>query len=236
VLRESVWRYLGERRPELVVALGGKGAVCSEALSTAGRMSTFTDMELGPRTRLLALVTKSRAIDPERYVPPDLVSFRGGQHQVRPEVATRLEALFDAAAAAGHPDLSVISGFRSYETQKATYEYWVELLGRERADQISARPGHSEHQLGLAVDIAGPSCSGWQCFGDTPEGRWVAAHAHRFGFIIRHPQGGMPVTGYDYEPWHLRYVGPRASWMMTVRDEVYWDRYQPTAVRDGNGF
>lgn len=144
-----------------------------------------------------------------------------------------LDQLVVDATAAGHPGLYVRSAYRSYDEQADVYAYWVALLGQEQADLISARPGHSEHQLGLAVDVAGPSCDGWDCFGDTPEGRWVAANAHRYGFIIRYPEGGTPVTGYAYEPWHLRYVGPRAAWMMHVRDEIYWDTYRARAVADG---
>ncbi|WP_109472560.1 cell wall-binding repeat-containing protein [Ornithinimicrobium cavernae] len=231
VLSEPVWRRFAAHPPEKAVALGGKGAVCSEQLETAGRLSVFSEMEL-TSNRLYDLITKQRAIDPESYVPGDMVSWRGTSHRMRTETAVMLEALFDDAEAAGRPALRVISAYRSYEEQQRTYDYWVGLVGRERADLISARAGHSEHQLGLAVDLAGPSCSGYACFGDTPEGRWVAANAHRYGFIVRYPEGGTEVTGYAYEPWHLRYIGPRAAWMMHVRDEIYWDTYQPRAVAD----
>lgn len=234
VLSEPVWRRLGEHPPEKVVALGGPQAVCSEQLRTGGRLSVFSEMERDETDRLYDLLTKSRAVDPERYVPADLVSWRGTSHQLRPEAATMLQELFDGAASAGHPSLWVNSSYRSYDEQQVTYDYWVRQLGKERADLISAKPGHSEHQLGLAVDVAGTPCGDlYDCFGDTPEGKWVAANAHRYGFIIRYPEGGTGVTGYAYEPWHLRYVGPRAAWMMHVRNEIYWDTYQPTAVSDG---
>ena len=231
VLSEPVWRRLSTQPPEKVVALGGTQAVCTEQLQTGGRLSVFSDMETEDTRRLYDLLSKQLAVDPLRYTPSDLVSWRGTSHKLRAEPAVMLEALFDGAAGAGH-SLWVTSAYRSYETQQVTYDYWVRTVGKKRADQISARPGHSEHQLGLAVDIAGPSCTGYACFGDTPEGKWVAANAHRYGFIIRYPENGMGVTGYDYEPWHLRYVGPRAAWMMTVRDEIYWDYYQPRAVAD----
>lgn len=233
VMPRPVWRYLSQAEPTRVVALGDEVSVCRELLLTSTRMATFTPLERDAHLRLYTLVTKALPLDPLMYVPPDLVAFRGGSHRLRAEVVTQLDALFEAAAAAGKPQLWVRSGYRSYAEQQETYDYWVRTVGQERADQIAARPGHSEHQLGLAADLGGPSCSGWACFGETPEGRWVAANAHRFGFIIRYPAGGMPVTGYDYEPWHLRYVGPRAAWMMTIRGEVYWDYYQPTAVADG---
>lgn len=232
-LSDPVWRRLSTHPPTgQVLALGGGGAVCEEQLQTAGRMGVFSGMESQDTARLYDLLTKSRAVSPLRYVPPDLVSWRGTSHRLRPEVSQMLQALFDGAAAANRGGLYVTSAYRSYETQQATYDYWVSVYGEEKASMLSARAGHSEHQLGLAVDIAGPTCGG-DCFGTSPEGRWVAANAHRYGFIIRYPEGGTPVTGYYYEPWHLRYVGPRAAWMMHVRDEVYWDTYRARAVADG---
>lgn len=228
---QPVWRRLGTHPPEKVVALGGTLAVCTEQLQTAGRLGVFSTMESQDTGRLYDLLTKQQAVEPTRYVPGDLTSWRGTSHQLRPETATMLDALFDGAAAAGHSGLYVTSAFRSYETQQATFEYWVRTVGRERAELVSARAGHSEHQLGLAADIAGPTCGG-ECFGRSAEGKWVAANAHKYGFIIRYPEGGTPVTGYAWEPWHLRYVGPRAAWMMHVRDEIYWDTYQPRAVAE----
>ena len=233
VVTEPVWRRLSTQPPEMVVALGGTNSVCAEQLETAARLSVLSGMETDDKARLYDLLTKTQAVSPLHYVPADLVSWRGTGHQVRPEVSVMLDALFDDAAAAGRPGLYVKSAYRSYAEQQATYDYWVRTVGRARADVISAKPGHSEHQLGLAVDLGGPNCTGWACFGDTPEGRWVAAHAHEYGFIIRYPEGGTSVTGYEFEPWHLRYVGPRAAWMMHVRDRIYWDTYQPTAVADG---
>lgn len=230
-LSEPVWRRLSTHPPAKVVALGGPGAVCSQQLQTGGRLGVFSGMESADTARLYDLLTKQLTVSPLKYVPPDLVSWRGTSHRLRPEVTLMLEELFDGAAAAGRGGLYVTSAFRSYETQQATYDYWVSVYGEEKASMLSAKPGHSEHQLGLAVDIAGPTCGG-TCFGTSPEGRWVAANAHRYGFIVRYPEGGTGVTGYYYEPWHLRYVGPRAAWMMHVRDARYWDTYQPTAVAD----
>ena len=86
--------------------------------------------------------------------------------------------------------------------------------GQALADTYSARPGHSEHQTGLAVDvgaISNPSCDLETCFGETIEGKWVAANAQNYGFIIRYPNGKDAITGYQYEPWHLRYVGIDAA-------------------------
>lgn len=111
-----------------------------------------------------------------------------------------------AAKKAGY-GIYLKSGFRSYGTQKSVYQKWVGVYGQAGADRISARAGHSEHQTGLAIDVNTLD----ESFGTTPEGKWLAAHAHEFGFIIRYPKGKESITGYSYEPWHIRYIGPLAS-------------------------
>lgn len=99
--------------------------------------------------------------------------------------------------------LWIASGFRSYEAQERIYNNYVNREGQEIADTFSARAGFSEHQTGLAFDLNTISDS----FADTTEGVWVADNAHKYGFIIRYPKGKESITGYKYEPWHLRYVG-----------------------------
>lgn len=99
--------------------------------------------------------------------------------------------------------ISIISGFRSYYTQLYTYQYFVDDRGREAADRVSARPGHSEHQTGLAFDINSTSFA----FTETPEAKWLAENCAEYGFIIRYPEGKEDVTGYSYESWHIRYLG-----------------------------
>lgn len=118
------------------------------------------------------------------------------------ETAAAFEQMRAEAASLGH-ELWIQSGFRSYATQVAVYNRWVSQEGVAGADRRSARPGHSEHQSGLAFDLNTIS----EAFGYTPEGQWVAENAHRFGFIVRFPQGKEGVTGYIWEPWHLRYLG-----------------------------
>lgn len=115
---------------------------------------------------------------------------------------TALAALKEMRNASGYT-MSVISGFRSYQKQVDVFAGWAAKDGEEIASTYSARPGHSEHQSGLAMDIT----SIYQEYGDTAEGKWVAAHCHEYGFIIRYPLGKDDITGYMYEPWHLRYLG-----------------------------
>lgn len=108
----------------------------------------------------------------------------------------------DAASKDGI-NLFIKSGYRSYATQKNIYNNYVSRDGKDNADTYSARPGHSEHQLGLAFDINSLDTS----WADTAEGKWLAKNAHRFGFIIRYPKDKVAITGYMYEPWHVRYIG-----------------------------
>ncbi|MBM7560868.1 D-alanyl-D-alanine carboxypeptidase [Fusibacter tunisiensis] len=153
---------------------------------------------------------------PEDYVPEDLVepdvrfSFDedNPKRKMRQEAADALALLFEGAKEDGHT-LFALSGYRSYATQKWIYEGFVASRGQEAADTFSARPGHSEHQTGLAMDVTSASV-GYdlkEAFGETPEGIWVADNAHTYGFIIRYPEDKTEITQYKYEPWHLRYVG-----------------------------
>jgi len=107
------------------------------------------------------------------------------------------------AAARDGVNLHIISGFRSYASQKSVHAAKIRQYGYATAQLRSARPGHSEHQTGLAIDVNSIS----QAWGETRAGRWVAKHAHKYGFIVRYPKGKTSVTGFAYEPWHLRYVG-----------------------------
>ena len=107
--------------------------------------------------------------------------------------------------------LEIISGYRSYETQVYTYNSFVYDRGTELADRVSARPGHSEHQTGLAFDINTTA----NYFADTPEAEWLAEHCAEYGFIIRYPMNKEYVTGYAYEPWHIRYIGREKARIIT---------------------
>lgn len=174
-----------------------------------------------PDEHLLALVTKEHSL-PDGYVPEslvvlpaDLVVPGSGEHRLTEEALDALERMLAAAREAGH-ELVVRSAYRSYQEQVATYQHWVLTLGEAEAQRRSATPGHSEHQLGTVVDLTSPTLS-WQLesvLGEMPEGRWLARNARRFGFVESYPAGGEEVTGYTYEPWHLRYIGEtHAEWL-----------------------
>ena len=148
---------------------------------------------------------------PETYVPPDLVDATEAgfesRDQVRAVVIDDLAALRAAAEANGTP-VVVISGYRSYAYQDNLFLERAAQVGAEEAARRTARPGHSEHQLGTAIDVLDPGVGELTtAFGETPAGQWIAAHAHEFGFVVSYPDGAGDRTCYEYEPWHLRYVG-----------------------------
>ena len=116
--------------------------------------------------------------------------------------STALKQLQQAASTAGH-NIPLISGFRSYSRQQTLYNNYVARDGQALADTYSARPGHSEHQTGLAFDVGKLDDN----YGSTPAGIWLKENCHKYGFILRYPKGKESITGYQYEPWHIRYVG-----------------------------
>ncbi len=182
-----------------------------------GRAVSVFDLPVDEARLLLLPVSQERSL-PEGYRPPDLVWTFG--RPVRSVIAPDLRAMIDAAAI-DEVDLAVISGYRSPAEQAAAFEASVwRQLARERgaidrgeaearAARFVAPPGHSQHQLGTAVDL-----SSWELsyainprFAETPAGRWIARHAWAYGFVLPYTRPGESRTGYTYEPWHLRWIG-----------------------------
>lgn len=153
---------------------------------------------------------------PDNYEPEDLVypnvrfifEEKIEKRMLREEAAEALEKLFEAAEVDGIY-LAGVSGYRSQSTQTALFNRYVERDGYEKAKTYSAEPGTSEHQTGLAIDVTSSDgkCAAQDCFGGTVEAIWLENNAADYGFIIRYPKGKEDITGYKYEPWHLRYVG-----------------------------
>lgn len=176
---------------------------------------------------------------PEEYIPADLVkpnvtfSYYGiyEKSYMRQIAATALEELFTAAEQKGYR-LKAVSAYRSYMRQKQIYDRNVATHGKKKADLVSAMPGSSEHQTGLTIDV---SCSRIGCaleesFGETEEGKWLASHCHKYGFIIRYPQDKTDITGYSYEPWHIRYVGKNLAKYLYKENLTLEEYYKTTTV------
>lgn len=164
---------------------------------------------------IAVLVNKQNKL-PENYNPADLVypdvrfifSEKVEKRKMRQEAATALKQMFKAAEDDGIL-LAGVSAYRSHSTQKALFDRYTKRDGLIKARTYSAVPGTSEHETGLAIDVSGSEgkCAATDCFADTMEALWLEEHAYEFGFIIRYLKGKEEITGYQYEPWHLRYVG-----------------------------
>lgn len=171
---------------------------------------------------LLKLVNKAYPL-PSSYKPslvtPRVRTKQYSQADLRPEAAAALEAMFAAALREGL-SLVAVSGYRSYAAQKGLYARSVERNGKAHADLMSAREGTSEHQLGLAMDLSAPSLEDdlSSAFARKKEGKWVKAHCAQFGFIIRYKQEWSGITGYQGEPWHIRYIGREHAEFVTKLD------------------
>ncbi len=156
---------------------------------------------------LFVLVDKGHPL-PADYVPPDLVSLKDyllvttwPRVMLRRSIMPAVLAMVRAAREKG-VTLTFSSGYRSFDYQRGVYNEEVRLYGRETADGESARPGHSQHQLGTAIDFGSIS----DAFETTSQGRWVAKHAWEYGFSLSYPAGYEEVTGYRHESWHYRYL------------------------------
>lgn len=164
----------------------------------------------------IAAVVNKKYYMPVDYIPKDLVfpsvpflfNEKIEKRKMRSEAAKGLERLFAAAKKDGI-SLSGVSAYRSYATQKVLFNNYVKRDGFEKARTYSAIPGTSEHQTGLAIDVSGSTgkCAATFCFANSKEANWLSKHSADYGFIIRYPKGKESITGYKYEPWHLRYVG-----------------------------
>lgn len=168
-----------------------------------------------PPDSIPVLVNKQNKL-PEDYHPGDLIvpdipfifEEMSEKRKMRAEAASAIEKLFAGAERQGVALLGV-SAYRSHEAQTSLFNYYVEQDGYEKAITYSAAPGTSEHETGLAIDVTGGDgkCAAEACFAGTEEALWLEEHAAEYGFIIRYPKGKEEITGYHYEPWHLRYVG-----------------------------
>ncbi len=179
------------------------------ATPTAEPVDTFDRQvnSLDDPNSIWVVVNKLNPLEPANFVPADLVQVPVAHTwvpEMRQEASDAIVAMFTAATDEAGLALASNSAYRSYDAQVAIY------TGN---DLLTARPGYSEHQTGLTMDIGAASgvCSLDVCLADTPEGIWLRDNAWRFGFILRYPADKTEVTGYQFEPWHFRYVGTDLS-------------------------
>ena len=155
----------------------------------------YENIEIGPKYVNGILIVNKKFAIPQDFKSPDADIASGALKQLQ------------AAALLDGFSIELLSGYRSYNRQKTIYEKKVADRGYDSADRYSARPGHSEHQTGLAFDVGSITYT----YGETASGQWLNANCAKYGFIIRYPEGKEEITGYGYEPWHIRYVGLEAA-------------------------
>lgn len=194
--------------PDISAATGSTGSTNSDATSA----ETFEETAAPPPLH------KVEKIDGIWYVDGVLIANKTyplpadyNPGKILTEASIAFAEMQNAAANDGIK-LKIVSGFRSYERQETLYNDYVAKDGKAEADRYSARPGHSEHQTGLAMDLNSVDDS----FAYTKEAKWIAENCARFGFIIRYPQGKEHITGYIYEPWHVRYLGVELAESITA--------------------
>jgi D-alanyl-D-alanine carboxypeptidase len=194
----------------VIAAIGG-----GEAFRTAAASTGSACLDLHGAGRLWVVANKLHPLDPIDHWPtpqaqPQDIRVVSGGGWLRADAADALDALAAASVDAGAGRLGVDSAFRPYAYQVELYNGYVSSRGQEAADLRSARPGHSEHQTGLAVDVVAcgsSGCTSHDGFRGTTQALWLEDNAWRYGFIVRYEDGQTPVTGYAWEPWHLRYIG-----------------------------
>ncbi|MFB6804136.1 D-alanyl-D-alanine carboxypeptidase family protein [Peribacillus butanolivorans] len=223
----------------LKVNLNGQtGYVSSKYVKISNSSSDAIQVVAKPES-IPVLVNKKNKL-PENYVPKDLVytsipftfKEKTEKRKMRSEAAVAISKLFTESKKQGVSLLGV-SGYRSHATQVALFDSYVKRDGYAKAITYSALPGTSEHETGLAIDVTGGNgkCAAQDCFGGTKEAKWLQAHADDYGFIIRYPKGKESVTGYKYEPWHLRYVGKSIAQTIMSQGITLEEYYYTRAVQ-----
>ena len=187
---------------------------------------------------LLVLVNKTYKL-PSTYAPKDLVKAstsgirRGENYYLRNILINDLKRMVTDIKSAGI-DISIVSAYRSYQTQVTTYNYWLEKNDNNVAyvDTFSARPGHSQHQLGTAIDFSSSEIGDalGDSFANTKASKWLVNNAYKYGFVISFPKAYEPTTGYKFESWHYRYIGVEYAQEMVSKGkilEVFLQGYNP---------
>ena len=198
--------------PAVIAAAGG-----GEGLRQAVIRGIAPCINLRDPSHVWFVVNKAMPMEPIDYAPVDWAAPAdiplGNLAAVRTDIAPTVTAMSEASVAAGTGQIGMQNGYRGYSVQQRIHDQRVSSLGKEAGERLAARPGYSEHQSGIAMDVFGctPGCSSSEQFGSTATYGWVVEHAWEFGWIIRYEDGQTPITGYDPEAWHLRYIGPELA-------------------------
>ena len=163
------------------------------------------------------IVNKSHPLNPLTYAPADLVVADGAT--ISAKAKPDLDAMVQAASVSGI-SLPIVSSYRSYGYQLSLYNNYVSIYGQAATDTFSARAGYSEHQTCFAIDFGSntqTTCNLDTCFDQTPEGKWLADNAYKFGFLLRYTTAKQSITGYKNEPWHYRSIGRDLAQDMKIK-------------------
>ena len=194
------------------------------AAANAAKIPETQNTDCGTATpaSMTVVINKKHCFSPLTWTPPDLGQVNG--YAMRQQAATNMQNLMAAAAQEGIA-INISSAYRSYDNQVVTYDNWVKVNGSvAAADTVSARPGYSEHQTGLAADLKVGECA-LECFGTTSAYPWMQKNAAKYGFIERYPSGLSAITGYAPEPWHWRYVGASTAQDMQAKGIKTLEQY-----------
>lgn len=222
---DNVDRYLDyhknneEETPKNVVAITNVGADYEHYTNTK---ETDIDKDI------LMLVNKYNYLS-KNYEPENIVDVKNwycyGEAQLREEAYDAFINMFNAAK---KDDVTLIinSGYRNYKQQDETYQDFYEIYGEDEANKIAARPGFSEHQTGLSIDLTSYDETADNSFENTNEFKWLQKNAYKYGFILRYPKNKEKITGYDYESWHYRYVGIEVATKIKDLDITFDEYYE----------
>ena len=219
----------------LIASLALASILTASASATSLPVFDETQFSLTEADSVWVIANKKNPLNPLKYVPAELVKISKNNPyrlQLAKPAGVALVHLMNAAKTEGAGNITIASGYRSFTKQTAVHADAVRKWGLSAGEKLAARPGFSEHQTGLAVDIYEPKqgCRIYTCFGKTKAGSWVKKNAWKYGFIVRYPDGESATTGYQYEPWHLRFVGVELTTEMHTRGvtvlEKFWN-YKP---------
>jgi len=216
-IKDAVQKAVNQRfsiaRKAEEAAKSASGDVLAHMRTTVAPQTSATSCGVADPLPVTVVINKKQCLNPITYAPKDLVAVDG--RLLRADAAKAIVAMQAGSAAANAP-FTVFSGYRSYSDQVITYNAIVVANGAAIADTLSARPGYSEHQTGLAADLKVGACT-LDCFETTPAYAWLIQHAADYGFIQRYAKDLTPITGYGTEAWHWRYVGKKTALDMRAK-------------------